>query len=62
VLAKLGDARGAGGSAVATKLPAGYTTPRNGASIGRGSQIELVRNWESGHRTAIFATVVNPPR
>jgi hypothetical protein len=33
VLAKLGDARGAGGSPVATKLPAGYTTARNGASI-----------------------------
>ncbi len=61
VLAKLGDTRGAGGSPIATRLPAGYTTPRNGASIARGTQLVLVRNWESGNRTAVFATVVNPP-
>ncbi len=62
LLAKLGDATGAGGSPILTQTPPGYKTALNTASAVNGTQLVLATNWQadsSTPATAVFATVIN---
>ncbi len=65
LLAKLGDATGAGGSPIRTLTPSGYSTALNTAATIRGAQLVLVTNWQTDHgtpATAVFATVISARR
>jgi hypothetical protein len=65
LLAKLGDATGAGGSPILTLTPPGYGTALNTASTVAGTQLLLATNWQtdsSRPTTAVFATVINAGR
>jgi hypothetical protein len=65
LLAKLGDATGAGGSPILTLTPPGYSTVLNTASTVDGTQLVLATNWQtdsSTPNTAVFATVINAGR
>jgi len=62
MLAKLGDATGAGGSPILTLTPPGYSTALNTASTVAGTQLLLATNWQTDSHTsttAVFATVIN---
>jgi von Willebrand factor type D domain len=61
--AKLGDARGAGGTAVELTQPPGFDTPASTIATTLGSRLVLATNWYlySSTASAVWATVVNPP-
>lgn len=59
--AKLGDARGAGGTVVQLPVPPGFTTAEHSSAATAGESLVLESNWLAGAATAVWATVVNPP-
>jgi len=62
LLAKLGDATGAGGSPILAQTPPGYATALNTASTVDRTQLVLVTNWQTGGNaptTAVFATTIS---
>ncbi len=65
LLAKLGDATGAGGSPILLQTPRGYSTALNTTSTVDGTRLVLATNWQtdsSTPTTAVFATVINAAR
>jgi von Willebrand factor type D domain len=62
LLAKLGNATGAGGNPILTQTPPGYKTALNTASAVNGTQLVLATNWQADSNTpatAVFATLIN---
>ena len=65
LLAKLGNASGAGGNPILTHTPRGYDSALDTASTANGTQLVLATNWQSSGTTpatAVFATVINAGR
>ncbi len=65
LLAKLGNASGAGSSPIVLQTPSGYNAVLNTASTVDGTQLVLATSWKSDSSTpttAVFATVVNVGR
>ena len=61
--AKLGNARGAGGTPQELPKPIGVTEPGLATATVRGDQLVLAADWTNGATaaTSAWATVVNPP-
>ena len=60
--AKLGDARGAGGTLVQLPAPAGFSDPQNTVAVTAADRLALVSAWTDGRgANAVWGTVVNPP-
>jgi hypothetical protein len=62
LLAKLGDARAAGGAAQTLRPPPGRDTPDQTALLASGERLTLVTQWSAleTDRSSIWATVVEP--
>ncbi len=60
--AKLGDARGVGGTVVQLPTPSGVSAPQSTDAVTSGGRLVLVSSWTTGGSAgSMWATVVNRP-